>query len=242
MHPLLFSKNYPFLYVPEEAVLDDGYALKQHHVIILPQAPYLPAEMTDRLLDWIRAGGTLISFGVPGIWNPYGQEDLRLITKVFGRSTVTDQKPGEWQWSWKPLGANPRDEWVKDEAKTIVAARAKFGRGTMLVSTAGYKSAELQRLFYNTLNSAMRRPATCAQDSFELVLRRDSHGGRFLFVLNPDTRRTREDEIILATGCSSCIDLGVGTGVAAPVSVQKDVTRFRLRLHPGEGTVVALGR
>src|SRR5439155_22504878 len=69
VHGLLFPKNYPFLYVPEQAVLD-GYSLKQHKVIILPQAPYLRAEITTRLLKWVQQGGTLLSLGVAGIWNP----------------------------------------------------------------------------------------------------------------------------------------------------------------------------
>jgi len=240
VHKLLFPKNYPFLYVPEEAVLDDGYALQKHQIIILPQAPYLPAQMTPRLLDWVKRGGTLISFGVPGIWNPYGRDDLSLVKKVFGNGEVIDQRPGQWQWSWTPLQPNPRAEWFTN-ANTIVAARAGFGRGRVLISTGVYKNPELQTLFYRTLDQAMRRPAVSAENRFELVLRTDPQAHRYLFALNPHTREPREDEIVLAGSHSSCIDLGIGSGVAVPASVKSNETKFRLRLEPGEGTVIALG-
>src|SRR5205085_4786160 len=170
VHKLLFPKNYPFLYVPEEAVLEDGYALGKHRVIVLPQAPYFPAGLTKRLLDWVRQGGTLISFGVPGIWNPYGQEDLALIKQMFGQSEVVDEKPGQWQWSWKVLKPHTDVEWLIGPDKKVAAGRARFGRGVALVSTAGFKSSELQRLFYRALDDAGKRPAVSLKDAFELVL------------------------------------------------------------------------
>ncbi|HVT26995.1 MAG TPA: beta-galactosidase, partial [Lacipirellulaceae bacterium] len=46
IHDLLYPHNYPFLYVPEEAVTNDGYQLAKHSVVVLPQAPYLTARMT----------------------------------------------------------------------------------------------------------------------------------------------------------------------------------------------------
>src|SRR5207253_2197809 len=100
VHKLLFPKNLPFCYVPEEALVADDYSLDQHQVIIIPQGPYLPTGVTDRLLNWVRQGGTLISIGPPGIWNPYGQPNQRLMDRAFGPCLVTDKTPGRWNWSW----------------------------------------------------------------------------------------------------------------------------------------------
>ncbi len=243
VHDLLFPRNYPFLYVPEPAVLE-GYSLKQHRVIILPQAPYLPEPMTGRLLKWVKEGGTLISLGLPGIWNPYGQDDLRLVTQVFGASRVTDKEPGKWKWSWAITRTNTHVlRQIRDANGRLQAALASYGKGRVLVATGAFQGSELQALFYAVLNQGMAsKPADCEPDSFELVLRADDHGRRYLFALNPHTRDTREDQITVAGQFARCMDLGVGSGVPVPVSLQPGQTSFRLRLHPGEGTVISLGR
>lgn len=242
VHDLLFPRNYPFLYVPEEAVLDDGYPLNKHKVIILPQAPYLPEAMTDLLLDWVRQGGTLVSIGVPGIWNPYGQDDLRLVTRVFGPSRVTDAQPGKWEWVWEPTDVNPATEMIRDKGTgKVVTARTRYGKGTVLMVPRDFDAPPARDLFYRAIDAAIvHRPARCTKDSFELVLRQDAQGRRYLFVLNPHTRQTREDEVILAGPYARCIDLGVGSGVPIPAAVRPDATTMKLRLEPGEGTVIAL--
>lgn len=240
VHDLLFPKNYPFLYVPEEAVLDDGYDLKKHKVIILPQAPYLPPAMSEKLLAWVKNGGTLIALGVPGIWNEYGQDDLRLVTKVFGKTEVRDEKPGHWQWSWNLLEKNPETRPVFNGEK-LLGAMTRFGKGKVVVSTDGFKPPSLEKVFYAELDRAIgRQPFDCATNFFELVLREDKHGQKFLFALNPHTREVREDQITVAGKFARSVDLGIGSGVPVPVSVANGETHFVLRLQPGEGTVIAL--
>ena len=56
------------------------------------------------------------------------------------------------------MDANARAQWLKDGEAKVLAAHAMFGRGTVLVSTANYKTKELRALFYRTLDKAMRRP------------------------------------------------------------------------------------
>jgi len=243
VHGLLFPKNYPFLYVPEAAVLD-GYSLGQHRVIILPQAPYLPESVTDRLLAWVEQGGTLISLGVPGIWNPHGREDLRLVSRMFGPSRVSEKEPGKWTWRWQITRTNPGvARQVRNAKGDLIAALTCWGKGRALVSTGPFDNTELKSVFYQVLDQAIgKKPAACEHDSFELVLREDSRGDRFLFILNPHTREIREDRIILADRYPTCTDLGIGSGVPLPVLVQGSETTFRLRLHPGEATVISLAR
>ena len=243
VHELLFPGNYPFLYVPEQAVLD-GYSLKQHKVIILPEAPYLPPGMTDRLLAWVKAGGTLISFGVPGIWTPYGAKDFRLVTEAFGPTEVLDEQPGQWKWAWRIAGTGHQSiRQIKDAGGKLAAALVTLGRGGVLVSTGSFNTPQLQSLFYDALNRGIgNRPAACRRDSFELVLREDRLGHHYLFVLNPHTRDVREDQVTVAGRFLHCVDLGVGSGVPVPGRVGDGLTQFQLRLHPGEGTVISLAR
>jgi hypothetical protein len=243
LHPLLFPGNYPFLYVPEQAVLE-GYLLRQHKVVILPQAPYLPRLMTERLLTWVKQGGTLICLGVPGIWDPWGRDDLRLVKQVFGPSEVTDAQAGKWQWAWRIAHPSQNLLWqTTDPSGKLTAALASFGKGRVLVSTGPFSTPDLKSRFYEAVDLTIgSKPAWCERDSFELVLREDRRGHRFLFALNPDTREVREDRVRVAGSFAHCVDLGVGSGVPVPVSVGAVETQFPLRLHPGEGTVISLAR
>jgi hypothetical protein len=241
VHELLFPHNYPFLYVPEEAILEDGYKLSKHRAIILPQGPYLPPKMTDALLDWIRGGGTLIATGVPGIWTPYGEEDMRLVNQVFGKSQVTDLDHGRWRWKWQLLERRPEVEFATNDASgTVSLARARYGKGTVLVATNGYDSADARKQFYKALDGAIgKRPASCSHDAFELTIRTGKKG-RYLCVLNPDTREVREDDVAVQGRYAGSKDLGIGSGVRLPLQAKDGETRFKLRLHPGESTIIEL--
>ena len=240
VHAMLFPKNYPFLYVPEAAVLEDRYDLSKHKVIILPQAPYLPAAMTDKLLAWVKNGGTLVALGVPGIWTPQGKDDMRLVTSIFGKTEVKDREPGKWKWDWKLLEEKTGVESFAEKDKTIGAA-APCGKGCVLIAAENYQAEPLRKLFFTAIDRAIGiRPASCAKDSFELVLREDNMRHRYLFILNPQTREIRQDTITLAGNYRYCSDLGVGSGVPVPGTCKDGRTTFELRLHPGEGTVIEL--
>ncbi|MGZ4988703.1 MAG: beta-galactosidase, partial [Limisphaerales bacterium] len=239
VHNVLFPKNYPFLYVPENAVLEDHYDLGKHKVIILPDAPYLPKVMTDKLLAWVKSGGTLLCIGVPGIWTPYGKDDMRLVTTIFGNSEVRDTDPGKWKWSWNITAPNESVKLVRDGDK-LAGAFAHYGKGTVLVATANFNNS-LRDPFFHAIDSAIGlRPASCSKDSFELVLREDKHGHRFLFALNPSTREVRQDDVVLAGKYNRCFDLGIGSGVPIPVTHDAKTTKISLRLEPGEGTAIEL--
>lgn len=241
LHKLLFPKNYPFLYLPEEAVIEDGYSLAQHKLILLPQGPYLPEKLTEQLLRWIEKGGTLISAGPPALWNPYGQPDERLVKRAFGPSEFKDEQPGQWKWLWTLSGANSDVETVRDKQGKLLAASARLGKGRLLASVGNYSQPELQNIFYRTVDGAIGpRPATCQRDSFELVLREDKRKHLYLCVLNPDARRSRTDTITVAGAFPHCQDLGVGSGLPIPVLTANDQTDFQLALAPGEGTVIFL--
>ena len=240
VHALLFPKNYPFLYVPEAAVLEDHYDLSKHKVIILPQAPYLPAAITDKLLAWMKRGGTLVALGVPGIRTPHGKDDLRLVTAAFGKVEVQDREPGKWKWDWQLLEKKAGVETFPNGGKTAAAA-APYGKGRIVVAAENYEPEPLRKLLFASIDRAIgTRPASCARDAFELVLREDSRKHRYLFALNAQTREIRQDTITLTGSYRHCADLGVGSGTPVPQSCKDGRTTFDLRLHPGEGTVIEL--
>jgi hypothetical protein len=241
VHDLLYPHNYPFLYVPEEAVLNDCYQLSKHRAIILPQAPYLPAAMTDALLAWVREGGTLICTGLPGIWTPYGENDLRLLNQVFSKREMIDTDHGTWHWKWQLLERQPEVQFVSNDASgNVQLAEARFGKGTVLIATNGFDASDDRQQFYHVLDRAIgKRSVRCAHDAFELTIR-SGKGGRYLCVLNPDTREIHKDELIVQGSYRDCQDLGIGSGAPLPVHNVDGETRFKLRLHPGESTMIGL--
>jgi hypothetical protein len=197
--------------------------------------------MTDKLLAWVKSGGTLISIGIPGIWTPYGKDDMRLVTTIFGKSEVRDTDPGKWKWSWNISEPKQGVQLIKDGDK-LSGAFARYGKGTVLVATENFNNS-LKKPFFREIDSAIGlRSASCNRDSFELVLREDRHGHRYLFALNPSTREVRQDEVIVAGNYQHCSDLGIGSGIPIPVTQDGRTTRFTLRLEPGEGTAIQLGR
>jgi hypothetical protein len=239
VHNVLFPKNYPFLYVPENAVLEDHYDLSKHKIIILPDAPYLPSAMTDKLLAWVKNGGTLIAYGVPGIWTPYGKDDMRLVTTIFGKSEVRDTEPGKWKWSWNLTEPNANVQPIKD-AGNLQGALATYGKGKMLIAPRGFDGVMRTALFQAIDSIIGTRAAACGNDKFELVMRDDKHRHRYLFVLNPHTREVRQDRIILAGNYKKAVDFGVGSGVPIPVLRSNDTSIVELRLPPGDGTAIEL--
>jgi len=73
-----------FRFVPEEVVVSGEEDLSGFRAIIVPYAPYFPPGLAGKLLQWTKAGGTLIASGVPGIYDPYGFADATLLESTFG--------------------------------------------------------------------------------------------------------------------------------------------------------------
>jgi len=119
-------------------------------------------------------------------------------------------------------------------------ARARHGKGAVLIATNGFESPDDRKQFYHSLDGAIgQRTASCANDAFELAIR-SGNSGRYLCVLNPDTRGIREDSLSVAGNYRGSEDMGIGAGVPLPVGVRDGATHFKLRLHPGESTVIHL--
>jgi hypothetical protein len=196
--------------------------------------------MTDALMSWVRKGGTLISAGVPGIWTPYGEDNLGLVSEVFGKSQVSDIDHGKWRWKWHLHERRPGVKTIQDDAAgNVLLAQARYGQGAVLIATNGFDSPDQQQ-FYQALDAAIgQRPARCVHDAFELTIR-SGNDGRYLCVLNPDTRGTREDQLIVTGKYAGIEDLGIGSGVSISADLRDGETRFNLRLHPGESTVLLL--
>jgi len=242
---LLGTRDLDFRYVPEEAILDGVEKLAGFKVIVLPYMTYFPKGLAAKLLNWTKAGGTLIAEGVPGVYDAYGFDNPEMMRALFGKN-VTWKYSGivgrgiDWKW----------DLTVKQKPKVPTVA-AKYAKGTVLVSAAPFKlytdkspDKSITDTLYRTITNAIYAPAArSTKHKFELVTRADAKGRRYLFITNSQLRETVTDEIILDGNYKKVYDLGLGAHCTVPSKPSKgipDCTTIKTRLAPGEGTCLEL--
>ncbi|MBL4702407.1 MAG: beta-galactosidase [Phycisphaeraceae bacterium] len=267
-----------FRHVPEEAILDGDESLSNFKVVILPYMTYFPDGLTQKLIAWVNAGGTLIAEGVPGVFNAYGFKTPKLMDTIFGETlkyTYTGDQGRGTNWSWA-------FEFMPDKKSRLVATfngqpslvGAEYGKGQVLVSSISFNryfdagenltlangmaytatdkisqvatpaNAEGMTIaLYRAIADKIGSPAFYTKKrSLEMVMREDRKGKRYLFVINPQLRKTVTDDIVLDTVYAHVIDLGLGEDCKVPLSDKtlKDSTVFTVRLKPGEGTCFEL--
>jgi len=245
----IFRENdLDFRYVPEELVVDGTEELTEFRALVVPCAPYFPAGLAQKLLDWTKAGGTLIAAGVPGIYDPYGFHKPELMDGVFGSALRYDYTGDHKRWRW---GLDPRGKTaviVSSDDRTLLV-EAKHGEGAMLVAGESFSSQahgkRLAAAVVQRLRATIGRPtAESGRHGFEMVAREDGGGQRYLFITNPSLRETIADDVTVDRAYSRVIDLGISKEFAVPIAERAEGegawTRFRVRLAPGEGTVLKL--
>jgi len=266
-HDLLFNRNVQYGYVPEEAFGDGHARMKDYPVLVLPYAPYLPDGVSDKLLQYVKQGGTLICSGVPGLYDKYGRDDGSLVREVFGAIDVTySGNDYIWQYDLVPRSLKEGRDVLVEAGEKALLVSARYGPGTVLISAIPYGqrpgSAALVPHFLKAVNDALgTQLVRCAYDRFEVVAR--TKGRRlFLFVSNYSLTNVLEDHLTVKGEYRRLVDHGIGPkfefrplgkemseSLRMPVDhgvfyydahSPKGLTSFWLRLHPGEGTVIEL--
>jgi len=84
-HWLLTNHYVPFI-VPEECVLDGREDMSRCKVMIIPYATHVPSGLSEKLLEWVKNGGVLISLGPIGVYNQYGKRYRNnFMSEAFGK-------------------------------------------------------------------------------------------------------------------------------------------------------------
>jgi hypothetical protein len=136
---LLSSRDLDYRHIPEEAILDGDETLAGIKVLVLPCATYFPAGLADKLLAWVKAGGTLVAEGIPGFYDPYGFENPTLMRALFGdalswRYTGVEGRGTDWSWLLSLAPEHPEVNILAtlDGQPTLISAQ--HGSGLALVS------------------------------------------------------------------------------------------------------------
>ncbi len=268
-HDLLFNRNVQYGYALEESLFDGKANLADWPAVVLPYAVHFPAGLTDKLLAYVRNGGTLICSGVPGQYDAYGRPDGRLVREVFGDLDVAyTGNDYIWQYALTPRQLKPDVRIPVGPATSPLLLDATYGKGRMLISAIpfGHRagSERLVPFFQAAIDQALDGQRACTlYDRFELVLRTDGKRD-YLAVMNYDLGNAFEDRVVLKGEYARAYDLGIGPRFAVPLAghavretlkmpydsgiqyiddhVPAGSTGFWLKLEPGEGTIIALER
>jgi len=230
----LGERQWNFGYIHEHALLEGAQSLDGIETLIVPRGVCLKPETSETLLAWLRRGNTLIALLPPGLLDQYGQPDGSLLRAAMG----------EVRWALNEdfteataEGAEAAISAVADDQCKLV--RAQCGKGLLAVYTASDPFPHDHLL--DLVKEHTPRDVSTASGLFRIVLR-ESDKHLYLFVVNPDLYDAQEDEIVLAGEHPDAVDLGCDVAFPVKSRVSDGTTRLRLRLAPGEGTVVRVNR
>ncbi|MDD5707768.1 MAG: beta-galactosidase [Kiritimatiellae bacterium] len=224
--------NYGFLY--EQLLLDGRQSLKGIQTVIVPAGFCMAESLSDRLVRWTKAGGTLICYGAPGVYNSYGQGDGRLLKKAFP-DVIWRKDAGEW----RPIGAAVPKSLQPDGETGLYQGELGHGKvfvyGSENVTEAmSARTAELVRA--NTV-----RHSGSADSRLDLAVRSDGKH-TYVYILNSSLKETIESDVFVQGKYAEAQDLGLQRPVYVPLTRQDGRTTFRVHLAPAEGTLVQLAR
>jgi len=233
---VLFPLNYSFESTTERLVLSGKEDLTQFDIIMSPFAPYYPDGLWDKLGPWIKDGGTLVSVGPCGIYDEYGFDNPKSLTRPYVKAEFPagalnhNRHADVVDWDWK--NGDPVQVHQAGKGKIALITRPMHGIG---------QSRKLLSRFLDIFKD-VRRKAKSPDTPAELTLRKDKGGRYYLFALNPNGDAKIQGHIEVLGKFSSAKDLGIAGGF--PVKTEFDnktgYTRFAFELAPGNFTMFDL--
>jgi len=232
----LEAGGYDYGFLWEDLVLAGKQDLRSSEVLLLPCATCLAEPVQEWLAAWIGAGGRAVAIAPPGVYDPWGRPSGKLLSVAFPGVQWSEPRPGEWE----PQGASAPAAASHPVLGSL--CRARLGKGELLVFTKVDNNARptAEPALLDVIKSLMpRQPFYAADNRFELTLRRDESGGRYILTaLNGDLRASAEDEVHLRLPVREALDVEIG--VPLPMRRVNDEAVIPLTLAPGEGVVIEL--
>ena len=237
-HSLLYDHNYHYAFVPEKYLLNGREDLDEYKVLVLPFVTQLPPGMTEKILPWIKSGGTLIVGGVAGAYTPYGKPDGRLMSEAFGDFTY--KRTGDLAWKITPV--RPKRSLRNIDGSAGQVLEAPYGQGRILMAgDAADLSAKRPggKRILELLQRKVPRLAWASGSPVDVIIRQGSDRV-YLTLINPSLSGQAKATINLAGLYNLAIDRGVERGFAVPLRKDNLRQAFDITLAPGEGTLIEL--
>jgi len=224
--------NYGFIH--EQPLLEGKQSMDKVHTLILPRGVALHPETETKLLAWVRQGGHLVALLPPGMFDPYGKPQGKLIEAVAGQVDV------EYNDTFTHVELKGPSTQARGELNgQIEVLEFAYGRGRLILFTQcdPLPDVELIRL----LNTTTPRDYTFQHRRLKAIVR-SAETQLYVFLINPSDSQTQEDVFIIPGRFCEVVDLGCDGAFPVKGVCVDGETHVPMRLAPGEGTVVRLTR
>jgi hypothetical protein len=229
LHQLIYPAGFPYELVPEEYFADGRAELSDFDAVFVPCAEYLSEDHQQRLIDYVRDGGTLIAIEPPGVRDELTHDSGLLLREIYGIDEVSfDVETAEWSWAASRCTDGPPAMAEAGEG------RAYITRTTLLRAVGDDPGGGA---VLDLLDETVLRDAWSENARFEVLTRVTEEGDRYLFVFNPSTDERLTDRVI-AGDISEATDVSVEGGFPAPVTQEDGVSGIEISLGPGEMAVL----
>ncbi|MDO9543353.1 MAG: sugar-binding protein [Kiritimatiellia bacterium] len=254
----LFKEHFAPFIIDDRWIADGLEKLSDYKTLIL-NMPRLEDGVVEKLIPWVKKGGTLILSGPGGAYDKFGFYDGRMnreffgieglekkkgIKSIKGTGLEIDLKEKEFYCvnQWKE---NPKVEILarfNDNSPAIFAAR--YGKGKAYMSLAPFReNEEFKEMLFGWIREVQPvQDVMCDEELVEPVLREDGQGNRYLCLVNLVSDKECKPLIALNGEYAQVVDLGLGNGVPVKTRTEEGLTFFERRLGGGEGTVLWLGK
>jgi hypothetical protein len=226
--------DYGFLW--EDLVLAGKQELRNSEMLLLPCATCLAEPVQEWLAAWIGAGGRAVAIAPPGVYDPWGRPSGELLSVAFPGVSWSELRPGEWE----PQGASAPAAAPHPVLGNLY--RARLGKGELVVFTKvdGNARPVAEPALLDLIKTLMpRQPFYAADNRFELTLRRDGPGCRYILTaLNGNLQAPATDEVHLGLPVQTALDVEIG--VPVPLRRVGEEAVIQLSLAPGEGVAIEL--
>jgi len=254
----LFKEHRAPFIIDDRWIADGLEKLSDYKVLIL-YLPRLEDGGVEKMIPWVKEGGTLILSGPGGAYDKFGFYDGRMnreffgidgmekrkgIKSIKGMGLEIDLKEKEFYYvnQWKE---NPKVEILarfNDNRPAIFAAR--YGKGKAYMSLLPFReNEEFKEILFGWIRESQPiQDVMCDEELVEPVLREDGQGNRYLCLVNLNSDKECSPLIALNGEYAPVVDLGVGNGVPVRAQIENGLTFFARRLAGGEGTMLWLGK
>jgi hypothetical protein len=218
----------------ERLIMEGRQSLDNYKLINVPNAPYLPDKFVEKLLEWVKKGGILLTTGPVGVMNELGVKSGKMPDEVLGA--------GQWTYEKGKLSVKDGSPGLTvlaiDSSKQPALIEKDCGKGKVYMRLNTVNNESVNESISKIINQYAPRKFHGKDNRFHLVMRAGKKGELYLSVLNPDCYKQLDDEIVLEGEYKTIADISCNFPILPEIRDGK--TSFKLSLAPAEGVMIRI--